>query len=110
AEVLKLLVRRTEVEVEGQVVRDLRHRAAEVARHKLSDDAAAIALYEQIFEDYPSDTRASQSLRELYEKTDRSTDLLKLLERLVDLADSPSGRSALRVDAARISDKLGSDS
>ncbi len=110
AEVLKLLTRRAEIEVDGEEVRRLRHRAAEVARERLDDAPASIGLYEQIFEDQPSDERAARALRELYEKTGRSTDLLKLLERLVELADSPSARSALRVDAARISDSIGSDS
>ena len=110
AEVLKLLTRRAEIEADGEEVRRLRHQAAEVARDRLDDASAAIGLYQAIFEDQPGDDRAAVALRALYEKTGRSKDLLELLERLVDLADTPAARSTLRVDAARISDTIGSDS
>lgn len=110
AEVFKLLVRRSEIEADGKIVRDLRHRAAIVARDNLKDAPAAIGLFEQIFEDQPSDEIASTALRDLYEKEKREKDLLKLLERLVDQADGAAARAALRVDAARISDAIGSDS
>ncbi len=110
AEVYKLLVRRAEVEAGGSTVRELRHRAAKVARDELKDAPAAIGLFEQILDDQPSDDVAAAALRELYEKEGRSKDLLKLLERLVDQADSTAARATLRVDAARISDSIGSDS
>ena len=108
AEVFSLLARRAELAADGDAVRSLRHEAAAVARDKLSDDAKAIDLLEQIFEDTPTDDRAPQALRALYNKAGRKKDLLKLLSRLVDVAETPAERSALRVEAAIVCDELDS--
>src|SRR6185437_11788166 len=67
-EVYSLLVRQAELVADGAAIREKRHAAAAVAREKLGDDAKAIDLYSQIFEDEPSDTTASTALRELYAK------------------------------------------
>ncbi len=101
-EVYKLLVRQSELAADAPAIRDLRHEAAVVAREKLHDDARAVELYESIFEDEPGDARASGALRELYVKVGKSKDLLKLLERLVDLAEGPAGRSEIRLEAAAL--------
>ncbi len=105
-ETYKLLVRRTELAADGESIRTLRHEAALVAQNDLGDAASAIDLYEQIFEDHPTDETAQAALRALYEKTGKKKELLKLLGRLVDVADEPSKRSALRLEAARVSDEL----
>jgi tetratricopeptide (TPR) repeat protein len=106
-EVYKLLVRQSELAADSAAIRELRHEAAAVAREKLHDDARAVELYEAIFEDEPGDAKASGALRELYAKVGKSKDLLKLLERLVDLAESPAARSELRLEAAALcTDKL----
>jgi tetratricopeptide (TPR) repeat protein len=101
-EVFSLLVRQAELLAEADKVRELRHAAATVAREKLSDDAKAIELYDTIFEDEPTDTRAATALRELYAKTNKPKELLKLLSRLIDLAESPEARSTLRLESAQI--------
>jgi tetratricopeptide (TPR) repeat protein len=101
-EVFDLLVRQAELAAEGSAIRDLRHEAAAVAREKLGDDARAIDLYSQIFEDEPGDERASTALRELYAKGAHHKDLLQLLSRLIDLADSPGSRIAIRLEMAAI--------
>jgi tetratricopeptide (TPR) repeat protein len=106
-EVFDLLVRQAELAAEGAVIRDLRHAAATVARERLNDDARAIDLYSQIFEDEPSDERSSNALRELYVKVSRHKDLLELLSRLIDQAETPAERTALRLESAAIClDKL----
>jgi tetratricopeptide (TPR) repeat protein len=106
-EVFDLLVRQAELAADGSAIRDLRHEAAAVAREKLGDDARAIDLYSQIFEDEPGDERASTALRELYAKGAHHKDLLQLLSRLIDLADSPGSRIAIRLEMAAIClDKL----
>ncbi len=106
-EVYTLLVRQAEIAAEGEKIREIKHRAAAVAREKLADDKKAIELYGQIFEDDPNDTKASDALRELYAKGGKNKELLEVLNRLVDMADGPSTRSTLRLDMAQICiDKL----
>lgn len=105
-EVFELLMRRTEVAVDGATIASLRHEAAEVARNELKDSGSAIELYDQLFEDDPNDERASLALRELYSEAGKHKELKKLLERLVDVADSPQKRNDLRLEAARVSDQL----
>jgi tetratricopeptide (TPR) repeat protein len=105
-ETFKLLVRRTELAASAEAVRELRHDAAAVARADLKDPAAAIDLYEQIFEDEPTDSRASSALRELYAETGKKKELLKLLGRLVDVADDAALRASLRLESAKVSDEL----
>ncbi len=62
----------------------------------------AIGIYEQLFEDDPQDRDAAAALRELYVSASRWENLGRLLERLVDNADSASERSALRIDLAKL--------
>ena len=101
-EVFSLLVRQAELAADGERIRELRHQAASVAREKLGDDARAIDLYSQIFEDEPSDKRASTALRELYAKGAHHKDLLQLLSRLIDLAETSADRIAIRLESAAI--------
>ncbi|NUP12755.1 MAG: hypothetical protein HOW73_42485 [Polyangiaceae bacterium] len=105
-ETFKLLVRRTELPGSVESMRDLRHDAAAVARTELKDPSQAVDLYEQIFEEEPTDEKASTALRELYAETGKKKELLKLLGRLVDVADDPGRRAALRLESARVSDEL----
>ena len=101
-ETFQLLTRRAEIGATGSIVRELRHRAARIARHELSQLEDAITLYEQLFEDDPQDRVASSALRELYGASERWENLGQLLERLVDLCDAPADRSALRIELARL--------
>jgi tetratricopeptide (TPR) repeat protein len=101
-ETFSLLVRRSELRAQGDVVRELRRRAAVIARDQLQDRAQAIELFEQIFEDVPSDAEAAGALRALYTDAERWNDLSRFLERLIDLADSPSARTPLRLELSRL--------
>jgi tetratricopeptide (TPR) repeat protein len=107
-EVYSLLVRQAELAADASAIRDKRHAAAAVAREKLGDDAKAVELYSQIFEDEPGDARAAAALRELYAKIGKHKELLALLGRLIEQAESPEARTALRLESAAICiDKLG---
>ncbi len=105
-ETFQLLVRRTELAQDASSVSSLRHEAAQAARDDLKDPGAAIDLYEQIFEEEPTDERASLALRELYAASGKKKELLKLLGRLVDVADAKDRRAELRLEAAKVSDEL----
>jgi golgin subfamily B member 1 len=104
-ETFDLLVKRSELGADADTVRALRRKAAVIARDKLNQPAKAIALYEQLFEDEPSDTDASDALRGLYAAAGRYDDLGRLLERLIDLAESPASRSTLRLELAKLSEE-----
>ncbi|HEY5373446.1 MAG TPA: tetratricopeptide repeat protein, partial [Polyangiaceae bacterium] len=104
-ETFELLVKRSELGADAAMVRLLRRKAAELARDKLAQPAKAILLYEQLFEDEPSDADASSALRGLYARANRHEDLGRLLERLVDLAESPAARSTLRMELAKLSEE-----
>jgi tetratricopeptide (TPR) repeat protein len=108
-EAFALFVRQAEVESDANEIRRLRRQAAITARDKLSDPERAIELFEQIFEDDPSDLEAASDLRHLLARADRLQELGRLLERLVDLSDSPEKRSELRLELAKLNaEKFGS--
>ncbi len=102
AETFNLTVRQAELTAEAAAARILRRRAAEIARDKLDDVAKAVQLFEQIFEDEPSDADSARSLRALYPLASRHQELGRLLERLVDMAESPQARTALRLELASL--------
>jgi tetratricopeptide (TPR) repeat protein len=101
-EVVALLLKRAEADPDGSEAIALRHRAAEVTSERLRDHARAVALYEGIFEQERSDARAQERLRALYGELEKWNELARLLSTLIDLAESPAGRSALRIDLARL--------
>lgn len=102
-ETFDLLVRRSELRAHAELLTELRHRAAAIAREKLDDAEKAIELYDMLFEDTPRDAKASDALRDLYAKQERWDDLSRLLERLVDLADDVELRGTLRMELAKLS-------
>ncbi|MCC6215752.1 MAG: tetratricopeptide repeat protein [Polyangiaceae bacterium] len=101
-ETFSLLVRQIDLGADGGAVRALRRSAAELARDELNDPGKAIALFEQLFEDDPTDAAAAGALRALFESTAKWTELGRLLERLTDRADVVGERSALRLELARL--------
>jgi golgin subfamily B member 1 len=102
AETFKLTVRRADLSAEASEVRELRRRAAELARDQLGDGKKATELFEQLFDDDPNDREAATALRSLYALDDRHQELGRLLERLIDLAESPEARTALRLELSRL--------
>jgi tetratricopeptide (TPR) repeat protein len=104
-DVVKLLLQRAELARNGAEVLDLKHRAAATLEDKIGDVGRAITLYEEILEQEPADAGAAVKLRALYEKEGRDKDLAKLLIHLIDAADAPEKRSALRLDLSRLQDQ-----
>ncbi|MBX3189348.1 MAG: tetratricopeptide repeat protein [Labilithrix sp.] len=102
-EVVTLLLKRAEAEGDGAQAAALRHRAADVAADKLADRDRAIALYEEILEQDPTDERAQERLRALYDELGKWSELAKLLSMLVDNATSAEARATLRLDLAKLS-------
>lgn len=101
-ELYELLGRRIELSEEPDERRELRHKAAGIAAERLDRRDAAIDLYEQAFQDDPSDQVASDALRKLYAAAEQYDDMLRLVERLVDLSDSPAERAELRLESAKL--------
>ncbi len=101
-ETFDLLVRRGELRAQGDVVRQLRHKAAAIARDRLQKNEQAVDLYQQLFEDDPTDTESSSALRQLYAALARHQDLASLLERLAEMSESASERNTIRMELARL--------
>ncbi|MDX2051207.1 MAG: tetratricopeptide repeat protein [Polyangiaceae bacterium] len=99
---LELLVKRSELGADGESVQDLRREAARLAHRQLQDNTRAIELYEQLFEQDPDDSETAATLRELYSAGQAHQKLADLLERLAEQAESPSARSSLRLDLAKL--------
>jgi tetratricopeptide (TPR) repeat protein len=100
AEVVRLLLRRAELVVDGAEAVSLKHVAATVVLEKLRDTERATTLYEEILEADASDARAAAALRTLYAAAGRYKDLAKLLSSLVDVATTQGERAALRLELA----------
>ena len=100
-EVAKLLQKRVEVEADGRVVGELRHRAADVFKSKLHEPKRAIALYKELLDADPGDVVAQNALRELYSQTGNNKELARLLESLIDAADS-AGADARAEDGLHV--------
>ncbi|WP_394820879.1 tetratricopeptide repeat protein [Pendulispora albinea] len=105
-EVIELLLRRSEMEADGPKIASLKHRAAEVMTSKAGDIAGAIKLYEELRDSDPTDAAASSKLRELYAQAGRSGDLARLLQDLIDAAESPEQRTLLRLDLSKLEMEL----
>jgi len=107
-ETLKLLLRRADLEADSRVLYEIRYEAARVAKDQLGDNATAIRLYSQLFEDDPMDTVAGHALKDLLREAGAHQQLIQTLSRLVDVATSPEQRAELRMQLAVVHDeKLG---
>lgn len=83
--------------------RELKHRAALLARERLEDVEKASRLYLELLEEDAGDTRASDALRVLLVEAERWRDLARLLGTLIDVAQAPEERIALRLELAQLS-------
>jgi tetratricopeptide (TPR) repeat protein len=102
AELYALLRRRIDLGGDAAELRGLRHRAAALAAGPVGDDEVAVELYEQAFDDDPSDEEARAGLRRLYAKLGRHQAQLELLGRLAQQADRADERARLRLESARL--------
>ncbi len=101
-QVVALLLRRAESELDAAASLELRHRAATTLADRLSDKPRAVALYEAILEHEPSDERARTLLLELYEELGKFDELARHLEHLVETAETVAERTSLRLRLAAL--------
>ena len=101
-EVVRLLLRRAELAEDAAQATALRHEAAVVMLDELRDVDNATSLYQEILDADPYDAQAAAVLRRLYEEGGRFRDLAKLLELLIDVAQTPEARASLRLELARL--------
>lgn len=101
AEVVKLLLRRSEIVDDARLSGSLQHEAAQVLVEKLDDVARATTLYEEILDADPEDAKAASALRALYVRSGRDRDLSKLLLRLIDGATG-TRKTELRLELAKL--------
>jgi tetratricopeptide (TPR) repeat protein len=101
-EVVRLLLRRSELAADGAQATALKHEAARVMLGELRDVDGATALYQEILDADPYDAEAAAVLRKLYDEGARFKDLAKLLELLIDVAPTPEARASLRLELARL--------
>ncbi len=110
ANLAKVLERRADVlEAAGEQGRAtaIRRELAVMRAEKLGDLEGAITRYESALEKDGADREALKALVDLYDKTGRSDDYLRTLERLAKVAPENERLSTLRKVAAELEDKEG---
>jgi golgin subfamily B member 1 len=105
--VLETLVAGDALPFSTPVRRGMRRRAARVALDRLDDADRGIALYLALLDEDPRDGEAVERLGATYATLGRVRDLLRLRERQIAAATSDEERLPLRLDAARLHDRLG---
>ncbi len=103
-ELADVLARRAELEVDASVLHELKHQLGQVLGERLGDAARALALYEAIYQDDPSDARAFAYLRAAYAAAGEPARLASVLQRGVEEAVSVEDRVALRLELAHLLD------
>ena len=104
-DVIRLIERRVEVEMEPQVRLDLRRQLAAIFAGPVEDADRATRAYEAILEEAPEDLEAIGALEPLYESDQRWDDLRGLLDRRLELAATPDQQISARVRLARLAEK-----
>lgn len=108
----KVLERRAEhLDAAGESGRatSVRRELATLRHEKLGDLEGAIARYEAALEKDGADRDALKALIDLYDKTGRSDDYLRTLERLAKVAPEGEKLATLRKLAAELEDKAGAE-
>ncbi|KAB2902695.1 MAG: tetratricopeptide repeat protein, partial [Kofleriaceae bacterium] len=108
----KVLERRAEaLDAAGETGRatGVRHELATLRHEKLGDLEGAIARYEAALEKDGADREALKALVDLYDKTGRSDDYLRTLERQAKVAPEGERLAILRKLAAELDDKDGAE-
>jgi tetratricopeptide (TPR) repeat protein len=102
--VARLLLRRIDVEMDPAARVELRKDLAR-ANTALDDTDSAIEAWRGALDEEPSDLESIEALEGLYEKADRWGDLEELIQRRLDIAETPKDRIAARVRLARLADQ-----
>lgn len=95
ARVMELCLKGAGLPFSAKERKRLRIQAAEVA-----DTEPAITLYKSLFDEEPTDARVAGELEALYKKTSRTSDLIAMRKRQVEVAESAASRVELRLDLA----------
>lgn len=106
----KVLERRADVlEAAGETGRAaaIRRELGTLRAEKLGDLEGAIARYEKSIDADPADVAALKALEDLYDKTGRTEDYLRTLERLATYAPEGEKLAKLRKLAAELEDREG---
>ena len=105
ARVAELLSRRVDVEPDPEVRVGLRKSLARTHADHLGDVDAALDAWRGALDEDPNDLESIAALEGLYEKTGRWADLEELIQRRLDIAETPADRIAARVRLARLADQ-----
>jgi tetratricopeptide (TPR) repeat protein len=97
-----LLLEGSALPLPAEQTRAMRVRAAELAAGPLGDRTRAIDLYRAVLDEAPSDTKAFDSLAELFTRENRLADLLALRKLELGAATDAERKLALRLDIARL--------
>lgn len=105
ARVAELLVRRIDVETDPDARVRMRKLLARTHGDHLGDVEAAIEAWRGALDEEATDLESIAALEVLYEKTDRWGELEELIQRRLDIAETPADRIAARVRLARLADQ-----
>lgn len=102
--VVDLLERRVDVEADPDRRADFRRQLAHALGGPIADPARAIEAWRAVLDEVPTDVDAIGELELLYEQREQWSDLEELIQRRLDIAESPADRIAARVRLARLSE------
>ncbi|HEY1815687.1 MAG TPA: SIR2 family protein [Kofleriaceae bacterium] len=105
ADLAKVLDRRADLATDPTHAAAIRHELATLRAEKLGDLEGAIARHEAAVAENPSDAVALKALVELYDKTGRTEDYLRTMERLGQVAPEGEKLATLRKLAAELEDR-----
>jgi golgin subfamily B member 1 len=101
-ELVEILARKIELSESPSDRRELRFQAAAVHEEKLSDSYEAVALYNAVADEDPTDREALGRLDELYARESMWPELVEVLDRRADLELENQRRAELAFRAARV--------
>ncbi|MEN9578048.1 MAG: hypothetical protein RJA70_1057 [Pseudomonadota bacterium] len=104
-----LLTRGATMNFDAPLLRDLKHRAAEVAAYHLGQAQQSIALCAEILEEDPARIATINLLARLYEDEGQLDQLRSLREAELKLSPEPGRQLELRLELARVLGALGED-
>jgi tetratricopeptide (TPR) repeat protein len=105
ADVVALLERRVDVEPDPAQRVQARRRIGGIQRDRLGNLDAAVEAFRGVLDEAPGDFDAMSALEAIYEQRSAWQDLREVLERRLDVAETPAQRAAARVRLARLMEK-----
>lgn len=105
SDVVPLLERRIDAEMDPSARLGFRRQLAEVFAGPLADAGRATTAFEAVLEEEPEDLDTIAALEQLYEQAESWEKLRELLDRRLDIAHTDEDRIAARVRLARLAEK-----